>query len=251
MKTLPSLLLALACGLPSSVARAESAEVPKILVFDFVAEGFTDGEVRVIEERVAKGLTPMGDVMASKDIKRLLELEGQRQALDCDSNSDSCLAEIAGAMGARYVVNGTLARMGGLLVCNLTLFDAQASRSVMRESAEATSPEELLRRVDEAVLRLAAPIGGGKAKEQARAPTSSGPSALSITGGVIAGLGVAAGLLGAGGALIYNGIASDPDQPADKRFEAKPVGLGMLGVAAVGTAAVVLGSALLVVGLAE
>lgn len=254
MTTFASLALAVACSLTGTVAPAPAAEPARILVFDFVAEGFTDGEVRVIEERVARGLSPAGDVMASKDIQRLLELEGQRQALECESGSESCLAEIAGAMGARYVVTGTLGRLGTLLLCNITLFDAQASRSILRESVEAEDPKELLRQVDEAVVRLRAPMGGAEgAGGAAPSPVDAGAgvSPWIITGGAVAGLGLAAAVVGVGGALMMNGVAEDTSRSPRERLDAKPTGQALVVVAGAGAAAIVVGGGLLALGFIE
>lgn len=254
MRISAALAIAVACSFTVTAAPARAAEPARILVFDFVAEGFTDGEVRVIEERVARGLSPAGDVMASKDIQRLLEIEGQRQALECESGGESCLAEIAGAMGARYVVTGTLGRMGSLLLCNITLFDAQASRSILRESVEAEDPKDLLRRVDEAVVRLRAPMGGSEsASVAASAPVDAGAgvSPWIITGGAVAGLGLAAALVGAGGALVMNGVAADTSRPAQERLDAKPTGQTMIIVGAGGAATFLVGAGLLGLGLLE
>jgi len=48
---------------------------------------------------------------------------------DC---SDSCMAEVAAAMGARYVVDATLGQSGSDVVCTIAFYDSMASSSERR-----------------------------------------------------------------------------------------------------------------------
>src|SRR5688572_14276841 len=66
------------------------------------------------------------EVVASTDVKKMAALEAEKQTLGCD-DAGSCLAELAGAMGARYVVFGDAAKLGSLTVINLSLFDSTAA----------------------------------------------------------------------------------------------------------------------------
>lgn len=81
------------------------------------------------------------DVLSDADVARIVELEGQKQTLGCSTSS--CLAEIAGAMGANLVVFGEITRLGEVRVMTLNLFDSQAASSLGRVSQQFRSVEEL------------------------------------------------------------------------------------------------------------
>lgn len=97
------------------------------------------------------------DVLSPNDVKRLVELEGEKQTAGCLDNS-SCLADLAGALGARYVVFGDLGPLGSQLVLNLNLFDSQHARAVSRVTARFTTLEELPGQLPNLVSKLLAPL---------------------------------------------------------------------------------------------
>ncbi len=96
------------------------------------------------------------DVIAAADVQRLAELEGQRQNAGCDSAA--CLAEIAGAIGARYVVFGDVGALGELLVLNLNLFDSETSKAVNRVTVQARSIETLAGMLPTRTKELSGPL---------------------------------------------------------------------------------------------
>jgi TolB-like protein len=61
-------------------------------------------------------------VTSTADIRRVLDLERQRQLLDCGDGS--CLAELGGALGVDYVLSVTVGRLGGAFVVNASLLEA-------------------------------------------------------------------------------------------------------------------------------
>jgi len=69
-----------------------------------------------------------GEVVTSRDLTGLLSLEKQKQALGC--GTDSCLAELAGALGAERVVSGDVAKLGESLLLQVRLLDASRARVV-------------------------------------------------------------------------------------------------------------------------
>lgn len=50
---------------------------------------------------IALSESPRFEVVASSDVREVIALEAERQALGCESDT-SCLAEVAGAMGALF-----------------------------------------------------------------------------------------------------------------------------------------------------
>ena len=109
------------------------------------------------------------DVISSADVRRALEFEANKQIAGCSAEVTSCMAEIAGAMGARYVVFGSVAAIGSQILLSLNLFDTKLATSAGRVSVKAASVDDLLGRVDAAVDVLLAP---------AEAESQSSPSPL-------------------------------------------------------------------------
>jgi hypothetical protein len=70
--------------------------------------------------------------VSGDDIREMMELEVDKQEVGCVSG-EACLEEIAGAMGARFVVHGRISRLGSEYILHLILFDAQAGRPVARD----------------------------------------------------------------------------------------------------------------------
>jgi hypothetical protein len=195
----------------------------------------TVNEAGLVTELVtaALGAEPRFEVLSSADVRRQLEIEADRRTLGCDENAQSCLAEIAGAMGAQLVVYGKLGALGDVIILTLNLFDSSQGKAVGRTVVKEPSLAKVSERVDGAVKELIAPYlaklgADGKAKllvldveapkgapEGAPAPppepVGSGPPMLTLVGGGIAVVGVLS-LVGGGGAL---GVAALADGEAD------------------------------------
>jgi hypothetical protein len=135
-------------------APAASARKFRVLVLQPTANRVDSAIVRAIESLVAVELSRVNafDVLSGADVKQMVELEGEKQAMGC--NEASCLAELAGAMGANLVVFGDVAQLGSLTVVNLNLFDSEKARSRGRVSAQFRSEEELPFRVGRATREL-------------------------------------------------------------------------------------------------
>ena len=93
------------------------------------------------------------DVLAATDVQDVLRFEADKQLMGCDA-SGSCLAEIAGAMGARFVVFGHLDRLGELMLLTLNLFDSSKTSSVSRVTVQARTLEEFAEKIEPAVQKL-------------------------------------------------------------------------------------------------
>lgn len=95
--------------------------------------GVPEGTARLLGEALAGELRrrPGVSVLTQSDVAALLGLEKTRQMLGCSETG--CMAEIGGALGADRVVHGSLGRVGGSLVVNLSALDpkrGQAAASV-------------------------------------------------------------------------------------------------------------------------
>jgi TolB-like protein len=140
---LPLLLPALLGGLlaallPGRAAGAEPQARPRLVVLSLqaagglepaLAESFTES---VTAEVAGRGLF---EVLGQGDVKTLVGLERQRQLLGCTTERDSsCLTELLGALDARFVLSGSLTRLGGVYQLNLQALDTVRAAPVGRST---------------------------------------------------------------------------------------------------------------------
>lgn len=243
----PFLAFALAAGgaHAQSDDRAEAAAQakPRVLVLELernnVDEAIGDVLLAALVEAMAEREI---EVISSADLKQLADLEADRQATGCDTTS--CLAEIAGAMGARYVVFGALTSVDDLKVANLSLFDAEQAKPVGRQTIRGESARELIDATPAAADALLVPLDlAPRALASSSAPaTQSEGSPLMPVGIGVAAVGGVALVIGAGalaGALV---VRQDPSAHSDLKNTADvallaggvAAALGLLGAAAGG-----------------
>ncbi len=151
-------------------------------------------------------------VFGAGDLRQMLAEARNRQQLGCDLAAESCLIEVAGALGASWLATGSVGKLEGALVLTLRLRDLK--KHSLLADLTATSPAEssavletlhrtVLQLVDRADPELARTRLAGNAIAAAH-PT---PSGVWWLGGV--GLGVAlvgAGVLGGGANLGSNAV---------------------------------------------
>lgn len=158
-------------------------------------------------------------VTSLKDVEATLELEQRRQLADCDAAS--CFAEIAAALGATYLLMGTVGRLGDSYQISFRVLsparvaiEAVAARSVpvgqesrLTEAVDDMT-EELLRRLFKEAVPQHPETTSIPRRATADAPTD-GPYAAEETGSVEAPTGtqttpalVVRGLTGVGVALV-------------------------------------------------
>ena len=154
MRLLP-LMLSLALAAP--VAAQEGGRV-KVLVLDVETKDLRPGEVETLTSLITAHLAryPQLDVLSGADIKRLVDLEAQKQSAGCDEGS--CLSEIAGAIGAQLVFFGQAGKLGGTIVVTLNVFDAQKGQAVGRQPIEARDLGQLPALVGPAIDSMVRPL---------------------------------------------------------------------------------------------
>jgi hypothetical protein len=141
-------------------ASPAGAEGFKVLVLDFLPEGVRPAIARMATELVAAELANLDglEVMTRSDLKTIAELEGDKQAAGCDENA--CLADLAGALGARYVIYGDVLLVKPQYTLTLKRFDAKRAkvdkRVVRVVERRADFPEEVAKIVPAAMKDLAA-----------------------------------------------------------------------------------------------
>lgn len=140
-----------ACLLLSPRAHAQEApdvEAPRVLVLDLRSQGVELKDATVLGEEVVAALRDAGDreVVSQADIREMLTVEAQRKLMGCDD--DGCVAEIAGTLGARYVVAGSAVNLGRSIHVRLTLLDTlegKQERSANAESGDLAELRDLVR----------------------------------------------------------------------------------------------------------
>lgn len=211
-----ALLLAVQSPAPAPTTTTPSAPArPKLLVLDVKSGDLTKDQVESLTAVVAARAAKFGqvDVTSAQDVRELVQVEAEKQAAGCDG--DSCLAEVAGAMGAQYVLATRAGKIGSSFVVTAQLYDAQKGEARARDTAETFSIDEVpqkLSTIVDGVLQeslgapqapLAKAPAAAAAKESAAAAEDGGHFdplhlALQISG---------ASALIAGGVLVVVGIA--------------------------------------------
>ncbi len=203
----------------------------------------------ILTEVLATELAKAGrlEVLGEADLLTLLGLEKQRQLLGCDDTG--CLAAIGGAMGANWLVAGSVGSLGELTRVDVKVLDPRRTVVAARHGFESREVPELLARTRALVPQLVrvmdptAPLPEAPKVETA-APAARGPGVGPF---VLLGAGVA--VAGAGAALVVvgNGFKGEDlsrltyreaevrQQQAQRKIE-----IGTAGVA-VGAAAAVAG----------
>jgi hypothetical protein len=191
-------------------AAAGQPAADAMLVLDLRPMGVAVEDTRVVDGLVAAAVAsttsrlPAADrplVHTADELRTLSDVEAQRSMAGCDDGSSSCLAELAGALGARYVVSGTLGRLEGDVVLQLSLLDTKTTSTLARGNATRASVSALAAAVPGVVdelLRSLVPA------DETHAVAAAGPSPALIGGGVLAAGGVVAAAVGFGGLFVLD-----------------------------------------------
>lgn len=122
-----------------------ATEKPKLAVLDLQNNGAPPEAATALSEAMAQEISRRGffDVITSADVRTLLGMERQKQLIGCSDEAKSCTAELAGALGARFVLSGTLSKLGDAFQLSLQTLDTQRSQPVGRSIRIANDVQEL------------------------------------------------------------------------------------------------------------
>src|SRR5689334_13475976 len=131
-------LFALACLLTAASARAESdkdrdKDKPQLVVSPLIAQGAAEAEAGVLPDAVVQSLAERGyfRVLSSQDIQTILGTRRQREILGaCGEDGKACAADLGQALGARFVMTGSLGRIGSTYQLSLQTLDTQKGVSI-------------------------------------------------------------------------------------------------------------------------
>ena len=226
----------------------QSAAEPgrRVLVLDIEAIGVSADDANAATRLVASAASevPGVEVVSASDLRRLAALEADKMAAGCEEAS--CLAEIAGALGAQSVLFGSLSRLGTTTTASLSLYTAADGRTE-RRSVDVQDLSGLTAVLRERTTDLLAPSSSSSSPPSSSSSSPDEPAGsplpmiVAVTGGALA---VAGGV----GIAVSEALVQQPERPgADK---ANLQGIGRIAVAAsvVGVVVGVVGAGLLLAG---
>ncbi len=116
------------------VATALGAEKPTLAVLDLQPQGVPVSTAQALTTAATLELTSRGffQVITTADIQTLLGVERQKQLVGCSETAASCTAELAGAMGSRFVLSGTVTKLGDAIQLSLQMLDTVKSQTIAR-----------------------------------------------------------------------------------------------------------------------
>jgi hypothetical protein len=165
-------------GAPATVPHVDK---PRLVVKDLsVAGGMDESIARAMSQAMtaAVGRAGLFTVISSREIETLVGVERQKQLLGCSEDSTTCLSELAGAINARFVLGGTLAKLGDAYQLTLQTVDSERAQPVGRAVRIASSLSALQDQLPWAVAEATA-------TPAPRAPSRAPAIALWIGGGAL------------------------------------------------------------------
>jgi hypothetical protein len=207
-------------------------------------------------------------VLGAGDGKRILDVSALQQTLDC--TAESCLTDVADALGAPQLISGQLGRLGETWLLTLTRIDRNTMEPLARVSRESKgdTPEALLAEANSIMAELlvapAAPAAPATKTTTVPGEVESSTSTLVFVCASAGVVGIAAAVVGAvlvnrvrnnytentkivEGKRIYDGSANIDVWRADGK-KSQIIALSVLSAGAVVTVA---GAVLLTAGLAS
>src|SRR4051812_13599584 len=128
---------------------------PRLAFIDLTPGAEVSKEVaQAAGEQLVVALSETGkfDVITKGDVKAILGYEAQAQLLGC--GEASCMVDLGGALGAAYLVSGSLSKLGGQLQLVLSLIDVNKATVGRRVAQPVAGESSLPQAAREAVSKL-------------------------------------------------------------------------------------------------
>lgn len=124
---------------------ASRAEKLKVAVMDLKPTGVAPEVAASLTGIVANELERLQvfSVISPDEIRAMVTREAQQQALGCDADS-TCLADIGGALGTRYLASGAIGKVGDTYTMTLSMTDTEKAKVVGRFSESAKEQSKLV-----------------------------------------------------------------------------------------------------------
>jgi len=128
-----------------AAASPSAPEVPRLLVQEFTVRGVDAATAEAITDGVGPEIDRRGYFrsLTAKDVQTILGAERQKQLLGCAPEASTCLTELAGALGAPFVLSGSISQIGPSLQLSMQLLDVSKSQVVARSIRIARDAETL------------------------------------------------------------------------------------------------------------
>ncbi len=128
-------LLTCALAATSAAPREQRALEGRVLVLDVTAANVDASLAAAATTAIAEALGARKGTTAisERELTALTDSEKAKGALDCSTNAE-CLAEVSRWADARYVITGTLGRVGRTMTLTLSLSDADAASVLARDA---------------------------------------------------------------------------------------------------------------------
>ncbi len=162
------------------------------------------------------------EVTTPRELATVLGVERQKQLLGCDDSSGSCIAELAGALGADGVITGSIGKVGEVLVCSVKVIDARA-RVIATATVSSSDEGHLLDALDGAVAQLTAQLGAAYPGRLSRGTSRAWALLPAAAGVVLAAVGVG---LNVAARDINSRLASNPRAVPDEATLNRELGQG-------------------------
>ncbi|MDP1827448.1 MAG: hypothetical protein Q8L48_29530 [Archangium sp.] len=203
------MVLPLVLALVVIASTAPAPERPKVIVTGL--SGSDAAMQRMADSLSDSLLTELArskrvDAMGPGDLSTVLGLERQKQLLGCGTESASCLAEISAALGAPWVLTGSVLRMGTTTRIDLKLIHTSNGKVAWRDGRTLKDESEFFDAVAELVKTLVAQPEFNSAPERAPSglvSTAAPGSAPSVAPWLVVGVGGAALVAG----IVFSGLA--------------------------------------------
>jgi len=116
--------------------------------------GVPAGSADVLSDLLLNALLARHGVhaMGPADVRAMLTAEQQKNLLGC--SDESCMAELAGALGADWLIGGSVGRLEDLYVLSLQLIDARKARVTARASVNLKSLKDATGKIGPLVDKL-------------------------------------------------------------------------------------------------
>jgi hypothetical protein len=139
---------------PKTAEAKPVPQKPSLLVMPLRAEAELKSAARALDEMILSAIHDTGryQVLGPSDLNALLGVEKMKDALGCDDVR--CAAELGGALGAPFVVEGQLGRLDKEAVLSLRLMDVDKAVVLERATARGQPSGEALAKM------MASAVGG-------------------------------------------------------------------------------------------
>ncbi len=127
----------------------------KLLLQDLKAKGVQSHEASAVSTAACHALAKHQeyDVLCGDDLRNMMQFSALSASFNGCSD-ENCYAGMARALKARYVVSGTVTKLGKAFMLSLSMFDTKTNKPAGRTTIKAETLEQLHRDTAEAVSAL-------------------------------------------------------------------------------------------------